>query len=136
MTDNINLVDIIKKHEGCILMPYKDTVGVWTIGYGHNLDEGIDEATAEFILKQDIQKHSDELTKHKPSWKDHSENVQIVLLSMQFNMGWGRFSKFVKFWDAIDKKDYETAGKEMENSKWWAQVKSRGPELRSILLKK
>ena len=48
---------------------YKDTVGVWTIGYGHNLEEGIDQET-DFILARDLEKHSQELDKHKPMWRE------------------------------------------------------------------
>ena len=62
----MNLIDTIKKHEGCRLDMYKDTVGIWTIGYGHNLEEGIDQETADFILARDLEKHSQELDKHKP----------------------------------------------------------------------
>ena len=130
-----NLVDTIKKHEGCRLDMYKDTVGVWTIGYGHNLAEGIDQETADFILARDLEKHADELDKHKPMWRELPEPAQVVILSMQFNMGWNRFSKFVKFWDAIENKSWSEAGRQMEESRWWGQVKSRGPELRDLLLK-
>jgi lysozyme len=114
---------------------YKDTVDVWTIGYGHNLEEGIDQETADFILARDLEKHSQELDKHKPYWREIPEQAQIVLLSMQFNMGWNRFSKFVKFWTAIEANDWKSAAIEMEDSRWWGQVKSRGPELRDLLLK-
>ena len=67
-------------------------------------------------------------------WRELPDSAQVVLLSMQFNMGWNRFSKFVKFWKAIEAKDFKTAGLEMEQSRWWGQVKSRGPELRQLLL--
>ena len=39
----MDLVNSKKKHECSRLDMYKDTVGVWTIGYGHNLEEGIDQ---------------------------------------------------------------------------------------------
>jgi GH24 family phage-related lysozyme (muramidase) len=29
------LIDAIKKFESCVLTAYQDSVGVWTIGYGH-----------------------------------------------------------------------------------------------------
>ena len=29
------LIDAIKKFESCVLSAYQDSVGVWTIGYGH-----------------------------------------------------------------------------------------------------
>ena len=66
----MDLVNTIKKHEGCRLDMYKDTVGVWTIGYGHNLEEGIDQETADFILARDLENHSQELAKHKPIWRE------------------------------------------------------------------
>jgi len=132
----LNLIDIIKKHEGCSLTMYKDTRDVWTIGYGHNLAEGIDAETADFILKRDLEKHTIELDRNKPFWRELPDNVQIVVLSMQFNMGYPRFSKFIKFWDAIQRKDFESAAIEMEDSRWWEQIKSRGPELRDLLLNK
>jgi len=132
----MNLIEIIKKHEGCSLTMYKDTRDVWTIGYGHNLAEGIDAETADFILKRDLEKHTIELDKNKPFWRELPDHVQIVVLSMQFNMGYPRFSKFVKFWKAIERKDFESASFEMENSRWWGQIKSRGPALRDLLLNK
>jgi lysozyme len=56
----------LKSVEGCRLTAYKDTVGVWTIGYGHSERAGLppvpvkgltitDEA-AEDILRLDLQK--------------------------------------------------------------------------------
>ncbi len=30
-----NGVDLIKSFEGCVLKAYQDSVGIWTIGYGH-----------------------------------------------------------------------------------------------------
>ena len=33
------LIDAIKKFESCALDAYQDSVGVWTIGYGHT--EGV-----------------------------------------------------------------------------------------------
>ncbi|BAQ87001.1 Phage-related lysozyme (muraminidase) (COG3772) [uncultured Mediterranean phage uvMED] len=132
---NKDLIDTIKLHEGCELKMYKDTANppVWTIGYGHNLEEGIDQETADFILGRDLEKHSQELDKHKPHWRELPENVQVVILSMQFNMGWNRFSKFVKFWEAIENESWAEAGRQMQDSMWWGQVKTRGPHLRKIL---
>lgn len=54
------LIDAIKKFESCVLDAYQDSVGVWTIGYGHT--EGVkkgDRITlyqAEKFLKDDLAK--------------------------------------------------------------------------------
>lgn len=50
-------IALIKKFEGCELEAYQDSVGVWTIGYGHTKDvsEGMkvtqEEAEAMFMIE-------------------------------------------------------------------------------------
>ena len=49
---------LIKNYEGCELKAYQDSVGVWTIGYGHIKDvkEGdqINQDEAEHLLKEEM----------------------------------------------------------------------------------
>jgi len=51
-------IALIKRFEGCELKAYQDSVGVWTIGYGHikNVKEGdeIDKDKAEDMLKEEM----------------------------------------------------------------------------------
>tara|TARA_R110000787_G_scaffold49287_2_gene118317 strand:+ start:799 stop:1242 length:444 start_codon:yes stop_codon:yes gene_type:complete len=51
-------LELIKKFEGCETKAYQDSVGVWTIGYGHtkNVKEGdeISEDYAMSMLKEEI----------------------------------------------------------------------------------
>lgn len=65
-TDHINSagLTVIKHFEGLELRAYQDSVGVWTIGYGHTAAAGpptvyagqtITEAEAEAILKRDLE---------------------------------------------------------------------------------
>ncbi len=64
-TDHINAdgITLLKRFEGLELRAYQDSVGVWTIGYGHTSAAGppsvspgqtITEAEAEQILKRDL----------------------------------------------------------------------------------
>ena len=52
------LIDHIKKSEACVLQAYQDSVGVWTIGYGHTQGvkrgDKITQFQAEQFLKEDI----------------------------------------------------------------------------------
>lgn len=48
-------LDLIKRSEGCSLTAYKDSVGVWTIGYGHTRgvkpgDACTDEQATQYLL--------------------------------------------------------------------------------------
>ena len=62
-------LELIREHEGCRLEAYQDSVGVWTIGYGHTSGvkqgdtctaeeaEGWlshDVGTAEYCIKQNV----------------------------------------------------------------------------------
>ena len=35
-----NAIDLIKQFEGCRYHPYRDSVGLWTVGYGHLIGDG------------------------------------------------------------------------------------------------
>ena len=58
MNASQTLINHIKRSESCALTAYQDTVGVWTIGYGHTKGvkrgDKIPVATAEQYLRQDL----------------------------------------------------------------------------------
>jgi len=119
------LLESIRKHEGLSLLPYKDTEGHLTIGFGHNLDSGITIQQAYQLLESDLEICTSELDKGFPGWREHPEHVQNTLIELQFNLGRPRLSGFKKMWAALGNDDYETAAKEMLDSKWAAQVGQR-----------
>ena len=55
------LIDFIKRAEGCVLTAYQDSVGVWTIGYGHTSGvkkgDKITAYQAEQFLREDLKKY-------------------------------------------------------------------------------
>lgn len=83
-------ISLIKKFEGCRLEAYKDSVGVWTIGYGHTAGvkagQRITQAQAESFLKDDLAKFEREVMKHddKYHW---NQNQFDALVSFAFNIG-------------------------------------------------
>ena len=52
------LIEYLKKSEGCRLTAYQDSVGVWTIGYGHTKGvkpgDRITQYQAEQFLREDL----------------------------------------------------------------------------------
>ena len=82
------LIDMLKQHEGVRHFPYTDSVGKLTIGVGHNLsDNGISDATAEFILDEDVQHIIAELRRTFP-WYDRQLSArQDAMADMAFNLG-------------------------------------------------
>ena len=60
MKASYRLIEAIKKFESCRLTAYQDSVGVWTIGYGHTKDvkkgDHITAFQAEQFLREDLRK--------------------------------------------------------------------------------
>ena len=58
MNISVEGISLIKKFEGCELEAYQDSVGVWTIGYGHTKDvkqgDKINQDEAEHLLEEEM----------------------------------------------------------------------------------
>lgn len=126
----MTIKDLIKKHEGLRLHPYKCTAGKLTIGWGRNIeDKGISELEAEDLLDNDISDTIGECKRHL-GWFDRLDPVRkIVVADMVFNLGVQGFLKFKKTIGAISQCDYNKAADEMKDSAWYEQVGTRGAEL-------
>lgn len=114
-----------KKWEGLRLKPYKCSAGKITIGYGRNLtDKGISNSEAEILFKQDYA-DATKMAKFFISDFESLTNIrQNVLIDLFFNMGL-KVLQFKKMLKAIKEKDFETASKELLDSKYAQQVGKR-----------
>ena len=129
----------LKRHEGLRLVPYRCPAGFLTIGYGHNIDanpvpnlgpdDRISEVEAGKILELDMRSCGMALDRALPDWRALSEPRQAVLLNMAVNLGVRGLLGFRKAVAAIRAGDFETASREMLNSKWSRDVKGRALEL-------
>ena len=134
LVDESKLIELIKEHEGVRAFPYVDSMGKLTIGAGRNLtDRGISISTIESMLAEDIALAKSELDKKFPEWCGLSDNRQMVLISMAFNLGMPRYNKFKRFWAALEAGDYDLAADEMIDSRWRKQVKGRAVELAGMM---
>jgi len=124
-----SLISSIKRHEGYRSHAYRDSVGVLTIGYGLNLDDGISEQLAEKILILILKERQETLSSLFPFWKELTPARQDVFLNMAFNMGIPRFLGFRRMLSAAASNDIAGVCREMRNSKWFLQVKGRAEEL-------
>ena len=123
----------VRRFEGFCPHVYTDTTGHRTIGYGHNLENGITPEMAEFILKRDLET-AERAVKDKFAWYFKLNDArQFVLLDMAFNMGLARLCTFKKMLAAVERDDYTAAAKEMLDSRWASQVKTRAVKLAEIM---
>lgn len=136
------LVEQLKKDEGLRLKAYQDTVGVWTIGYGHTGPEvkpGLvwTEAQAEAALADDVLEHNIKLAAALP-WLNLLDPVRRrVLQNMAFNLGIGNADTgkgllgFKNTLNYVRTGQYDKAADGMLASKWAKQVKGRAVRLAS-----
>ena len=82
-------VALIKEFEGCKLTAYKDSVGVWTIGYGHTRSarQGmvITQDQADELLALDVTKHATGVYKALQVKLEQHQFDAVV--SLAFNVG-------------------------------------------------
>ena len=150
-----HLLEELVKHEGLRLQVYQDTLGIDTIGIGRNLKDrgiskeeldeldiptighvyeyGITEADAMLLAENDVQIVEEELLRAHPCVEDLDAVRQLVLVDMAFNMGVPRLCKFKKMWAAVHEEKFDVAAKEMLDSRWANQVKSRSVKLANAM---
>jgi lysozyme len=90
---------------------------------------GITEADAVYLATNDVQIVEEELVRAHPCVEELDAVRQLVLMDMAFNMGVPRLRKFQKMWNAVHEKKFDIAAKEMLDSRWAIQVKSRSTKL-------
>lgn len=128
------LIEALKRDEGLRLTAYKDTVGIWTIGYGHaHVQPGTvwTQEQAETALKQDVLEHNAKLAAALP-WITGLDPVRRrVLQNMAFNLGLGVAAKgtgllgFRNTLEYVRTGQYAKAADGMLASKWAKQVGQR-----------
>ena len=123
MLDKYRLVDILKEDEGYRQHPYIDTVGKLTVGVGRNLtDKGLTEEEAEYLLNNDIKEAETDCEREFLFWYQLHPDAQIVLCCLAFNMGINGLRNFTKMLKHLERKEYQSAADELEDSRWARQV--------------
>ena len=149
-----NYFDMLSLNEGNKPKVYKDSKGNRTIGVGFNLE---DSANRKFLKKEGIDinelfagreltdretrtlyNHSltqafKDAQSYDPNFAKRPEAVKMTLVDMAFNLGLTRLNKFVDMKAGLKNNDYNDAADEMVDSKWYKQVKSRGPRMVQVM---
>lgn len=116
--------------EGMRTKPYKDTMGLTSIGVGRNLDGvGISESEALYMLDNDIDRAARGLDLNLPWWRNLDDVRQEVLLNMTFNLGINGLLGFKNTLRDMQEGNYFKAAVGMKESRWATQVGSRAQRL-------
>lgn len=135
----MNVQDMIRRHEGLRLKPYRCSTNHLTIGFGHLIHEWdtapeiitIDQANDWF--EEDLAEATEGAKLLVANWDELGEVRQAVLIDMCFNLGKFGLSKFHNMRAAIAEKDWNMAALAMLNSRWAIQVKGRADELSEMM---
>lgn len=96
-TINAAGLQLVESFEGLRLNSYQDSVGVWTIGYGHTrgVTQGqtITQQQAEAFLQQDLSVAEGAVNGLNQTLTD---NQFAALVSFTFNLGGGNLNKLMK----------------------------------------
>lgn len=119
---------MIKRHEGYEPTLYIDTAGVLTGGYGHafHLGSSLPQQVWSLIFYHDYQQA---VRDYEVLDLDIDPVRRAVVIDMLFNLGLPGMFKFKNTLAALRAGDWELAAKEMENSKWYGQTRTRSVEL-------
>ena len=131
-----DLVSYLKAEEGLRLKAYKDTEGVWTVGYGTSLKAmGLTDATAakmeinrfqaEDFLRAEAAKALAGVEAAFPWWGQLDPVRQAIVAAMVYQLGLQGVRGFKRFIAAIQAKDFTKAAAEMMDSKWARQTPNR-----------
>ena len=120
-------------HEGLRKYPYVDTVGKLSIGVGRNLtDVGLSNQTIMQMLDEDILRTMNFINTHFLWFPRLNDVRQRAIADMTFNL-MGKMLQFKKMLAAIHVEDWNTASKELLNSKFASQVGIRAKTLAHML---
>ena len=134
--------NMIIAHEGVRNRPYKDSLGLWTVGVGHLIGDGKTlppEMNREFSNEEVMAMFEKDYAHHRsaamniPGFDKLDGKGQGALTDLTFNMGPSWISKWPKLKKQLEEGDTKSAAQNLEQSKWYGQVGNRAPTIVSLL---
>lgn len=142
-TDDPLLAKELRRDEGVEYVPYLDTVGIKTVGVGHNMQAKplpadwtfpLTDAQVDQLLAEDLQEVFDGLDRNIPWWRNLSYERQRALANMAFNLGIKGLMGFKNTLAHIQAERYQSAAEGMLASKWARQVGQRAKRLAAMMV--
>ena len=127
------VVDATKSEEGFRSKPYRDSENVLTIGWGTNIEQGIDHTEADFLLRHRLTLAWRDCIRLFPWFASLNNARKAVILQMAYQLGVTGVFTFRKMRAALERGDFDTAAAEMLDSDWHTQTPARAVRLSRIM---
>ncbi|MBK9497659.1 MAG: glycoside hydrolase family protein [Xanthomonadales bacterium] len=115
--------------EGRVPHAYQDSLGYWTIGVGHLIDQRkggkLPEHIIDALLDHDIDTHAEELYRAAPWVRDLPDVYRAVLVNMAFQLGVDGLMQFKRSLGFMKAGDYKAAADAFLQSKAAQQTPNR-----------
>lgn len=125
-----SFVDRVLLHEGFRERPYKDTVGVWTIGHGLTY---ITEEESEWIVRKRLATIEKLLSVAIQDFLRLPIEAREVLIEMGYQMGAQGVLNFRRTIKYMQDSDWKEAAEAMMESKWASQTPNRAKTLSEVI---
>ena len=126
----------VASDEGFMRIPYRCTSGKLSIGYGTNIQDGITKEEALLLMRYRLGKVVAALESRLPFWSKLTDERRRVLANMGYQLGMDGLMGFKRMLAAVERGDYDTAGKEMMDSKWArSDSPARAQRLRKMMVR-
>jgi lysozyme len=129
---------LVAESEGLRLTAYQDTRGLWSVGYGHLLDQAYDwtghtitAEEADAILSQDMT-WARSIAREFPNYGNMNDVRQAVLVSMAFQLG-EKPLHWPNFVAALSAEDYDAAATAGLDTLWHKQTPARAEREMTML---
>ena len=127
----------LQKEEGWRSVPYKDTEGLWTVGWGFLVDPSkpwmLPREVGDVWLKYIVERTYEDLLGRLPWLIDQDEDVQRALLQMAYQMGVDGLLGFKDMLASLQWGDRDEAADEALDSKWARQTPARANRVAHLL---
>lgn len=112
------VIPSLMQDEGFRATPYRCPAGRLTIGYGTNLDAGLDADEAIWLLEYRVARVVRQCLDAWPWFAALAPVRQGVLVQMAYQMGFAGVQGFRRMLAALATGDYDRAAAEMRASQW------------------
>lgn len=111
------VIPALMRDEGFRRTPYRCSAGKLTIGYGTNLDDGLDDAEAMFLLEHRALRAELDCRQTFPWFATLDARRQGVLIQLRYQLGLAGLLGFRQMLAAIAAGDFVTAAADLLDSK-------------------